>query len=369
MNESKSNGIAWKPSQIFGVILFALILLKWGNGTDKWKTSPEGMLFYLSLILAFCLMLFLFVRKIWTQIPSKAFFFALLILWVLLFQFWGNSILGYIHTPSLFEWLYYSYNVGGDENDSSYGNIIPFLVLGIFWWKRKELFALPWQTWWPGLLLLAAAVAVHIFGYIVQQPFVSVAAMFAGIYALMGLAWGSSWLRHSAYPFFLFIFSMPLTAHLNFILFPLRLLVCWLVEMVAHVIGIGVIRQGTQLTDPSGSYGYDVVAACGGMRSLIAIFLLATVIAFGTLRRLDGRLVLMGLAAPLAVLGNMLRLLVIIIAAEIGGQKCGDYVHEGGPLGIISLLPYVPGIIGLLWVGRRLENRERKNKPAMEEQT
>lgn len=71
---------------------------------------------------------------------------------------------------------------------------------------------------------------------------------------------------------------------------------------------------------------------------------------------------LMALALPFAVLGNMLRLLAIIVAAEMGGQDWGNYVHEGGPFGIISLLPYVPGIVGLLWVGRWLENREAKNK-------
>jgi exosortase len=158
------------------------------------------------------------------------------------------------------------------------------------------------------------------------------------------------------------VFSIPLVAQLNFILFPLRLLVTWLVEMVAHLIGIGVIRQGTQLLDPSGAYGYDVAAACGGMRSLIAIFLLATVVAFGLLRSPWNRMGLMVLAVPLAVLGNMLRLLAIIFAAEIGGQNWGNYVHEGGPFGIISLLPYVPGMIGLLWVGRWLEKREAKNK-------
>ena len=167
--------------------------------------------------------------------------------------------------------------------------------------------------------------------------------------------------------FFLFVFSIPLQAHLNFILFPLRLLVCWLVEMAAHILGINVIRHGTQLMDPSGHYGYDVVAACGGMRSLIAIFLLATVIAFGTLRGPGKRIFLMALAVPFSVLGNMLRLLAIIIAAEMGGQKTGDYVHEGGPLGLISLLPYVPGIIGLLWVGRRLEKSEIKKESTEKE--
>jgi exosortase len=304
----------------------------------------------------------------WRRLPNKSFFFALLAAWALLFQFWGNSILGYLHTRSLFEWLYNLYNVGGEENDSSYGNLIPFLVIGIFWWKRKELLALPLNLWRPGMWLLAGSLLLHILGYLVQQPFISVVAMFAGIYALMGLAWGREWLKHSLYPFLLFIFSIPLAAKLNFVLFPLRLLVVWLVEMVAHLIGISVIRQGTQLMDPSGNYGYDVVAACGGIRSLIAIFLLATVVGFGILRRPAGRIFLMVLAVPFSVLGNMLRLLAIIIAAEMGGQKWGDYVHEGGPFGIISLLPYIPGIIGLLWIGFWLEKRERKMQPVKEEQ-
>ena len=302
-------------------------------------------------------------RECWQRLPNKALFFGLLAGWTVLFQFWGNSILGYLRTPSLFEWLYNLYNLNVADNDSTYGNLMPFLVVGLFWWKRKELLALPLNPWWPGLVLLAGALLLHILGYLVQQPLVSVIALFAGIYALMGLAWGPAWLRHSAYPFFLFMFSLPLTTHLNFILFPLRLLVCWLVEMVAHIIGISVIRQGTQLMDPSGNYGYDVVAACGGMRSLIAITLLATVVAFGTLRGAFGRIFLVALAVPFSVLGNMLRLLAIIIAAEFGGQKWGDYVHEGGPLGIISLVPYVPGIIGLLWVGRALEKRECQRQP------
>jgi len=297
----------------------------------------------------------------WHRLPNKGFFFALLAAWLLLFQFLGNSILGYVHTPSLFAWLFNLYNIGGDENDSSYGNLIPFLVAGIFWWKRKELLALPLKLWWPGILMLAAALVLHILGFVLQQPLLSVVALFAGIYALTGLAWGREWLRHSVYPFFLFVFSIPLTAHLNFILFPMRLFVCWLVEMAAHIVGIGIIRQGTQLIDPSGAYGYDVAAACAGMRSLIAVFLLATVIAFGMLRAPGKRIFLIALAVPFAILGNMMRLLAIIIAAEMGGQKWGDYVHEGGPFGIISLLPYVPGFVGLILIGRWLEKRDAKN--------
>jgi exosortase len=303
----------------------------------------------------------------WRRLPEKTFFFALLAAWLLLFQFWGNSILGYVHTSSLFAWLDEAYNSPGSVEDSGHGDFIPLLVVGIFWWKRKEMLALPLKTWWPAILILVAALMLHAVGFLVQQPVLSVVALFAGIYGLMGLAWGRAWLRHSSYPFFLFVFSIPLASHLNFILFPLRLFVCWLVEMVSHIIGIGILRQGTQLIDPSGTFQYEVAAACGGMRSLIAIFLLATVYAFGTFRSPGKRIFMMAMALPFAILGNLLRLLAIIIAASFGGQEWGNYVHEGGPGGIISLLPYVPAIFGLIYVGRLMEKWPGKNESAGKE--
>jgi len=290
----------------------------------------------------------------WRRLPNKLFFFLLLAAWLALFQFLGNSILGYIHTSSLFSWMHEAYRVGGSANDDAHGNFIPFLVIGLFWWKRKELLASSFNIWWPGLLILITGMVLHIFGYVLQQPRISIVALFTGIYGLMGLAWGREWLRKSFFPFFLFAFSIPLGAQAKFITVPLQLLVSWLVGGVAHVLGIGVMQDGVRLIDPSGTYQYEVAAACSGMRSLIAIFLLATAYGFFVFRSSWKRLFLMALALPLAVLGNLTRMLFIIIAAEIGGQQWGNYVHESG---IFSLVPYLPAIIGLLVVGRLMEKR------------
>jgi hypothetical protein len=49
-------------------------------------------------------------------------------------------------------------------------------------------------------------------------------------------------------------------------------------------------------------------------------------------------------------------MLTIVIAAEIGGQKAGEYVHEGGPGGVFSLLPYVPVFAGLIILGHWLKS-------------
>jgi len=295
----------------------------------------------------------------WQRLPNKAFFFVLLAAWLALFQFLGNSILGYIHTPSLFSWMHESYRTSNSVGDDAQGNFIPFLVVGLFWWKRRELLALPLKPWWPGLLLMVFAMALHILGYVVQQPRLSIVALFTGIYGLMGLAWGRDWLRRSFFPFFLFIFSVPLGEQGNFITFPLRLLVSQLVEIVAHIFGIDVMRVGTQLYDPSGAYQYEVAAACSGIRSLVAIFLLATIYGFITFQSTWKRIFLMALAFPLAVLGNLLRMFCIIVAAEMGGQKWGDFIHENW---FFSIVPYLPAIIGLLVIGRWMEKWEARKQ-------
>jgi len=67
---------------------------------------------------------------------------------------------------------------------------------------------------------------------------------------------------------------------------------------------------------------------------------------------------MMAMAFPLAILSNLVRLLCIIVAAEIGGQSAGNAVHDGGPLGIWSLLPYIPAIAGVMWLGNFLEKRK-----------
>lgn len=286
----------------------------------------------------------------WRRLPNKAFFFTLLAAWLALFQFLGNSILGYVHTPSLFSSLIEAY--GSQVTDDGHGPLIPFLVVGLFWWKRNQLLALNLQVWWPGLFILLAAMLLHIFGYVVQQPRISAVALFLGIYGLMGLAWGKAWLKQSIFPFFLFVFSVPLGNMATAVTFPMRLLVTVLAADTSHLLAIDVVRQGTELINPAGGYQYEVAAACSGIRSLVAIFLLATVYGFLMFRSPWKRVLLMGLAFPLAVLGNLARLLCIIVAAEFGGQSAGNYVHASS---LFSLIPYLPAIGGLMYLGRWLE--------------
>ncbi len=306
----------------------------------------------------------------WRRLPNKGFFLVLLAVWVSLFQFLGNSTLGYIDTPSLLRWMYLAYGSGGDPSgsDDSHGKIVPFVVLALFWWKRKQLLALDLKLWSPGLLLVGLGLVMHLVGYMAQQPRISIVALFTGIYGLMGLAWGRQWLRESLFPFFLFAFCIPLGWSAQSVTFPLRLLVCHLVAWISNnILSIEIVRDGTALMnvtlDPASRYQYDVAPACSGIRSLFATLAVAVIYAFLSFRTPWKRLLLIGSAVPLAVVGNVVRMLTIVIAAEAWGPKAGTYVHDGGPMGFLSLLPYVPVFLGLFLLGSWLRESPRRSPP------
>src|SRR5262245_15824541 len=145
--------------------------------------------------------------EVWEQIPDKGLFLVLAGAWVVLFQFLGNSTLGYVNTPSLFSWLRWMYrNSPGDEH----GWLVPFLVLALFWWRREELLAVPKRHWWPGLTLVVLGLLLQLFSFLIQQTQFSVVAFFIGLYGLMGLVWGPKFMVESFFPFFLFAFCLPI---------------------------------------------------------------------------------------------------------------------------------------------------------------
>jgi len=296
------------------------------------------------------------VRALWRRLPNKSLFFSLLAAWMAIFHFLGNATFGYVPTSSLFSWMLNAYLSDSPVGDDGHGLVIPFLVIGLMWWKRDKLIARPLEAWWPGLLLVLGAMLFHLIGYVIQQPRLSIIAFFIGVYGLMGLAWGRGFLRASFFPFILFMFMIPLGSLTEKVTFPLRLLVTNLVVFIGQYgLAADIEAVGTQLINPSMQYQYDIAVPCSGMRSLIAITLIAVVYGYVALRGFWPRTALLAAAMPLAVIGNTFRMLLIVLASQIGGQSWGNYVHDDT---LFSMTPYVPAIFGLIWIGGKLEKRQ-----------
>jgi exosortase len=297
--------------------------------------------------------------------PNTGLFLGLLAAWIALFHFLGNSTLGYVNTSSVFGWWWWVYtrvaqDVGGTihsfsdflkvfSTDEAYAWFIPFVVAGLLWWRREELMALPKKVWWPALGVLIAALLLHVLGYMVQQARLSLMAFVLGIFGFTGLLWGLGWMRFALFPFALFAFCIPLGQMADAITVPLRIFATKITAGACQVLlGINVLQNGTQLFDAGGSYQYEVAAPCSGIRSLTAILAFSVIYGYITFKTSSRRLTMVLAALPLAVVANVFRLTLIVLAAEAFGQKAGNYVHESV---IFSLAPYVPSIGGMLLLG------------------
>lgn len=290
----------------------------------------------------------------WRRVPNKGLFFGLLAAWLMLFHFLGNSTFGYVKTPSLMGWMWNAWS--GNDWDEGHGALMPLVVLALLWWKRKELVALPLGLWWPGLALVAVGMLLHVAGYMIQQPRVSIVGLFGGIYGLMGMAWGWRFLRASFFPFFLFAFCIPFGSLAEKVTFPLRMLVTHLSVGISQAVGFEVVREGSLIYDVQRTFRFDVAPACSGIRSLVALLALTTIFGFVAFRSSWRRLVMVLAAFPLAVLGNATRITFTIFVTELLGQKYGVAVEQK-----FGFVTFAVAIVCVLVLERWLREPEPAN--------
>jgi exosortase len=316
---------------------------------DKfWRTGWPVYVYSAALLAAVPVLLWR-CREEWRQLPNRGFFLALAAAWVALFATLGNATFNAKDFTSLPAWLFDIYT--SPSQDEGHGLLIPFVVLGLYGWRRKELLAEPPRLWWPAILLVAFALLLHFVGFLSQQQRISTVGFLLGLYALTGLAWGKAWLQRSFFPFFLLGFCVPIGQYSGTLTLPLRLLVSRIVEVIAHVgLAPDLVREGTQLFDAQHTFAYEVAAPCSGIHSLIALLALATIYGFMMFKPIWKRLVMMLVAVPFAVLGNVVRLCFTIAVAETCGQAGGKLVETNA-----GYLTFAVAIGGAYLVARRLE--------------
>lgn len=272
---------------------------------------------------------------------------------LLLFHFFGNSTRGYIDTASLFHWWVSQWLNPASEAEHGW------LILGLaawLWWRNlhppASAAVLGNESTAPTMRSAVAAMLggllLHAAGFAAQQARVSIVALLLFAWGVVALAGGRRCADAARFPLAFLVFAIPINV-LDSVGFWLRM---WVIEAstaLAHGAGIGVLRSGTQIVAPDGRYHYDVAAACSGVRSLTALVALSLLVGYLNFRSWPRRTLIVLLCLPLVYLGNVARITAIIFAAQIGGPKWGDRVHEimgfgvfvivlGGVLAAVALL-------------------------------
>jgi exosortase len=323
------------------------------------RGSPWPIVFFGAGLVSMLIILVLRGLDDWRALPNKLFFFTLAAAWVAFFTVLGNSTFGYIDSNSIFAWAFDIYTApNADTGDIEYGLIIPYAVLVLYWWKRKELQAQPVVVWPPALGYIFVALFVHLLGYTIQQPRMSYLGFFIGLYGLTGLAWGKKWLQSSMFPYFLLLFCIPAFGT-NWLTLHMRLMVSWIVAGIAHLgLAPDLIRDGTQLFDAQHTFAFEVVAACSGIRSLTALLALTIIYGFLVFKSPWKRLVMVLSAFPLSILANVVRLCFTILVAELAGQKAGKAVESNA-----GFVTFSVAILCVYFLARKLEKTGPQPQP------
>lgn len=290
----------------------------------------------------------------WAKLPDSSVFLGLVAAWVLLFQFfgWTSAMAG--RTDSLFGWMWEKWT--DPANDASHGKLIPWVVLGLLWLRRKNLVEAARGVWWPALIGLGFALLLHVVGYVVQQPRLSMVALFAGGWILTGLVWGPEMLKVTFFPFVIFGFCLPMGGTFaQGLTLPLRLLAAKGAFFMTHdVLDVSVMRVGTKLVDPNGVYGsFDVAAECSGIRSFIALLAITTIFSVLTMRTFWKRAVMICAVIPLCLICNTLRITTIILAANAFKTAAAGRLVDS----YFGYVTYGIAICGVLLLGKFLKDK------------
>ncbi|MCC5022722.1 MAG: exosortase/archaeosortase family protein [Candidatus Synoicihabitans palmerolidicus] len=197
---------------------------------------------------------------------------------------------------------------------------------------------------------------MHALGYAVQQTRISIGAVLLFTGGVLRLGGGPRWGRAVVFPLALMLFAMPWEV-LDAVRFHLRLGVIATTELMARWVGIEVVRNGTQLFSPDGSYQYDVAAACsgGGADGVDALLALSALVGYLGLRSNWRRLGVFLLASPLTLAGNVVRITAVVLAGEWVGQRAGEVLHHWA--GFVVFLIVLGGVqLAVAWLERGDKN-------------
>ncbi len=209
--------------------------------------------------------------------------------------------------------------------DYSHGFLIPFVSLAVIWNKREDFFAAPKQVCKIGLYVIIMALAMHWLGAKMQQTRISLISLIMLLWGIPFYFFGWKIAKLLIFPCSYLIFCVPLN-FLDALAGPLQHVASTLGQSVLQGMGIECQRVGTQLISPY--FQLNVEAPCSGLRSLLAMTALTAVYAYFTQPTFIKKWALFLFSIPIAVAGNIGRIISIALVSITAGQEIGTGLHH-----------------------------------------
>lgn len=215
-----------------------------------------------------------------------------------------------------------------DEN-YSHGLILPFVSVYAVWRSRHDLSKIPAEPKAvSGLLLLAIALLMLFAGIVGAELYITRISMLLSLASLVIYFFGYLRLRLLLFPIGLMILAIPVpNIVFNQVAFPMQLMASDYAAMVIRSFGIPALREGNIIE--LASMKLQVVEACSGIRSLMALTSVCVVYGYFVEQSWWRRIVLIAAVFPIAVFTNSLRVALTGLIANYRGPAYAEgFMHS-----------------------------------------
>lgn len=244
-----------------------------------------------------------------------------------------------------------------ENEDFSYGYLVPFFVVFLIWEKRKRLNVIPSEPSWKGLVLFAIGILLYALGELGGEYSTLYISFWLIIASLVWLHLGWRKVRTTwfALAMILAMFPPPNVICVQMGL-GLKLVSSQLGVWMLQLSGMSVFREGNVID--LGFTQLQVVDACSGLRYLVPLMVLSLLLAHWFMDHFWKRLVLFASAVPLAVFINSFRIAMTGILYRIAGQQVAEGFFHGFAGGLIFVVA-LPVLFLVVWLLKMLPPRDR----------
>jgi len=241
------------------------------------------------------------------------------------------------------------YHIRWDTVDYTHAYFILPLSLWLVWRKRAEIRRVALEpvthqiNFISGIVLLTG-ILMFLFGLRQDYIFVQALSLIPVLFGLTGYLYGKSMAKLLLFPIlYLILLVPPPLGIIDSITVPMRHGISILTEQILFFLNYPISRKGLLLT-----IGYSDIfmgAPCSGFRSLITMFSLVLVYVYVIKGSLSKKLILTSFIIPMALLGNLVRVITLCLITFYFGEEAGQgFFHNFS--GIVIFIITLLGLMG-----------------------
>ncbi|MFP4105650.1 MAG: exosortase C-terminal domain/associated protein EpsI [Phycisphaerae bacterium] len=235
------------------------------------------------------------------------------------------------------EWSLYDRLVEG-QSYYTHGPLVPVvsILIAVLLIRHTRIRVRPAPFW--GGLLLVLSLLLHLLASLARVNFVSGFALIPAIAGLTLMLWGWQALARLWFPIAFLAFMVPLPevtiSQLNF---RLKMFAADTGVMLSEFFGIIIARRGNRVY-LEGDKQLVIANVCNGLRTLISLTAFGALYAYICRLRGGWKLLIFLLAIPVAVIANAVRIVSLIVVADVWNTEVATgFFHDASGLLIFAV--------------------------------